>query len=52
MAPTCKQKQRMDTLEPVQIEKPEWKHPSIGYIVTDKPIIMSNGREPLGLSAL
>ena len=35
----------MDTLEPVQIEKPEWKHPNIGYIVTDKPIMMINGRE-------
>ena len=35
----------MDTLEPVQIQKPEWKHPNIGYIVTDKPIIMINGRE-------
>ena len=45
MAPTHKQKQRMDTLEPVQIQKPEWKHPNIGYIVTDKPITMINGRE-------
>ena len=45
MAPTCKQKQRMDTLKSVQIQKPEWKCPNMGYIVTDKPIIMIKGRE-------
>ena len=35
----------MDTLDSVQIQKPEWKCPNIGYIVTDKPIIMIHGRE-------
>ena len=35
----------MGTLEPVQIQRPEWKHCNMGYIVTDKPIIMINGRE-------
>ena len=45
MASTCNQKQRMETLEPVQIQKPEWKHPNIGYIDHDKPIIMINGRQ-------
>ena len=36
----------MDTLESVQIQKLEWKCPNMGYIVvTDKPIIMINGRE-------
>ena len=35
----------METLEPVQLQKPEWKHPNIGYIDHDKPIIMINGRQ-------
>ena len=46
MAPTCKQKQRMDAQKAVLIQKPEWKCASVGYIVTDKPIITINGREP------
>ena len=45
MSSTRKQKQRMEALEPVQIQKPEWKHPNIGYIDHDRPIIMINGRE-------
>ena len=45
MASTGKQKQRMSTLEPVQIQKPEWKHPNIGYIDHDQPIMMINGRQ-------
>ena len=35
----------MDTLEPVQIQRPEWKRPNIGYIDHNRPIIMINGRE-------
>ena len=35
----------METLEPVQIQKPEWKCPNIGYIDHEKPIIMINGRK-------
>ena len=35
----------MVTLDSVQIQKPEWKHLNIGYIVTDEPIITINGRE-------
>ena len=38
MASTHKRKQRMETLEPVQILKPEWKCPNIGYIDHDRPI--------------
>ena len=35
----------MDTLDSVQIQKPEWKCPNTGYNVTDKPIITNDGRE-------
>ena len=35
----------MSTLEPVQIQKPEWKCPNIGYIDHDQPIMMINGRQ-------
>ena len=35
----------MSTLEPVQIQKPEWKRPNIGYIDHDQPIMMINGRQ-------
>ena len=35
----------MDTLELVHIQKPEWKHPNLAYIVRDKPIVMINGRK-------
>ena len=45
MAPTHEQKQRMDTLEPVQIQKPEWKCPNVAYIMRCKPIVMINERK-------
>ena len=45
MAPTREQKQRMDMLEPVQIQKPEWKGPNVVYIMRGKPIVMINGRK-------
>ena len=45
MAPTHEQKQRMDTQEAVLIQKPEWKHPNVGYIVRGKPIFMINERK-------
>ena len=35
----------MERLEPVLIQKPEWKHPNIGYIDHDQPIMMINGRQ-------
>ena len=35
----------MDTVEPVQIQRSEWKRSDIGFILTDKPIIIINGRE-------
>ena len=45
MAPTFEQKQRMDTLEAVLIQKPEWKCPNVSYIVRGKPIVMINERK-------
>ena len=35
----------MDTQKAVLTQKPEWKCPNVGYIVTDKPIVMINGRK-------
>ena len=35
----------MDTQEAVLIQKPEWKHPNVGYIVRDKPIVTINERK-------
>ena len=35
----------MDTLEPVHIQKPEWKHPHLACIIRDKPIVRINGRK-------
>ena len=35
----------MDTLEPVQIQKPEWKCPNVPYIMRGKPIVMINERK-------
>ena len=45
MAPTCEQKQRMDTQEAVLVQKPEWKHPNVVYIMRGKPIVMINERK-------
>ena len=39
MAPTCERKQRMGTLDPVLIQKPEWKCPNVAYIMRGKPIV-------------
>ena len=35
----------MDALEPVHIQKPEWKCPNLAYIIRDKPFVMINGRK-------
>ena len=45
MAPTHEPKKRMDTLEPVQIQNPEWKCPNVVYIMRRKPIVMINERK-------
>ena len=34
----------MDTLELVHIQKPEWKHPNVVYIMRGKPIVMIKER--------
>ena len=34
----------MDTLELGHIQKPEWKHPNVAYIMRGKPIVMINER--------
>ena len=45
MAPTHEQKQRMDTLELVHIQKPEWKRPNLAYLTRCKPIVTIDGRK-------